>query len=126
MSEGSKYLWVPASSQASRTIIEQSSYRTTPAQSSGEPTPPCGQRVHKVVLSLQAIKKVDMILKNEICLASQSSEGVGDSSFTVQMNPTSKVVHAKHDNAHSESASDLNADQDTQSLPEKSKRATLQ
>ena len=65
MSDSSKFIYMPASSLASRRIIEQSSYTTTPAQSPTDPTPPCGETVYKRSLDAQNIETVDLILQTE-------------------------------------------------------------
>jgi hypothetical protein len=48
MAEHSRYLYVPTSSAASRMAIEQSSYSTTPALSTGDNTPLSGQATYKL------------------------------------------------------------------------------
>lgn len=62
-SENSRFIYMPASSLASRRIIEQSSYTTTPDQSSTDPTPPCGEAMYKRSLDDEKIKTVDSILQ---------------------------------------------------------------
>jgi hypothetical protein len=48
MAEHSRYLYIPTSSAASRMAIEQSSYSTTPALSTGDNTPLSGQATYKL------------------------------------------------------------------------------
>lgn len=63
-SDKSKFLFMSGSALASRRIIEESSYATTPDQSSADPTPPCGEAVYrKKPLDTENLKTVDMILK---------------------------------------------------------------
>lgn len=56
---------MPASALASRQIIEQSSYTTTPDQSSTDPTPPCGEAVFKKPFDADSLQKVDLYLQIE-------------------------------------------------------------
>lgn len=65
MADNVKFIYMPASSLASRRIIEQSSYTTTPDQSPNDPTPPCGEAVHKRSLNAEEMKTVDLILQME-------------------------------------------------------------
>lgn len=124
MPKCSTNVWVPASSQASRKIIEESSYATTPAQSTGEPTPPCGQRVNKIAFSKQEIKEIDTMLQKETTLASQSSENDGESSSTVKIKQYGNFAYSLHDHVQCETAADIHAKRDTQSLSGSTKRVT--
>lgn len=65
MADSSRFIYMPASALASRRLIEQSSYTTTPAQSPNDPTPPCGEAVYKRSLDAEEIKTVDLILQKE-------------------------------------------------------------
>lgn len=65
MSDNSRFIYIPASALASRKIIEQSSYTTTPGQSSADPTPPCGEMVYQTSLDDEKIRIVDSILAME-------------------------------------------------------------
>lgn len=64
MSDTSKFLYIPASALASRRIIEESSYTTTPDQSSADGIPSCGEAVvHEKSLDGEKMKAVDMLLQ---------------------------------------------------------------
>lgn len=65
MSDNSRFIYMPASALASRRIIEQSSYSTTPNQSSTDATPPCGEAVYKRSLDDDKINNVDLFLEME-------------------------------------------------------------
>lgn len=65
MSDSSRFVYVPGSTLASRRIIEQSSYRTTPDQSSADPTPACGEAVYKTSLDDEKMNTVNLILEME-------------------------------------------------------------
>lgn len=65
MSDDSRFIYVPGSTLASRKIIEQSSYTTTPDQSSADPTPACGEAVYKTSLNTEKMQTVNLILEME-------------------------------------------------------------
>ena len=65
MAKQSVYLYVPASSRASRKIIEDSSYTTTPGLSPGDVTPTCGLATSKTVITSENIKVLDSKLADE-------------------------------------------------------------
>ncbi|KAJ9391952.1 hypothetical protein DTO063F5_711 [Paecilomyces variotii] len=58
------FLYVPASSMASRRDIEQSSYSTTPALSQGAHTPPSGQMTY--YLPEEELAAVDDVLRAKL------------------------------------------------------------
>lgn len=65
MSNNSRFIYMPASALASRQIIDQSSYTTTPNQSPTDPTPSCGEYMYKRSLDNEEIKDIDFILEME-------------------------------------------------------------
>lgn len=65
MSDNSRFIYVPGSTLASRRIIEQSSYTTTPDQSSADATPACGETVYKTSLDDEKMNTVNLILEME-------------------------------------------------------------
>jgi hypothetical protein len=60
-----RFTYMSAGALASRRIIEQSSYATTPSRSPGDATPACGESIYKCDLGEENIKKVDSILEAE-------------------------------------------------------------
>ena len=58
-----KYAYVPASSLASRRIIEQSSYNTTPDHSPYASTPPCGEWVSSTTLDTKDMETVHSAIR---------------------------------------------------------------
>lgn len=50
---------------ASRRIIEQSSYTTTPSRSPGDATPYCGEAVYHWKLVEEDMRKVDSLLQEQ-------------------------------------------------------------
>lgn len=63
-SDKSRFIFTPGSALASRKIIEESSYTTTPDQFSADPTPPCGEAIYrKKPIDAEKLKTVNMILK---------------------------------------------------------------
>lgn len=78
-SDKSRFVFTPASALASRKIIEESSYTTTPNQSSADPTPPCGEAVYrKKPLDAEKLKTVNTILKRDQTGDSKTFKPVGD------------------------------------------------
>lgn len=72
MAHDPRFVYVPASSLASRAIIEQCSYTTTPNLSSSEMTPACGEAVHKKSSDADNMDLVDLKLRTVL-----SSEAPG-------------------------------------------------
>lgn len=97
MAKQSVYLYVPACSQASRRIIEESSYSTTPSLSPGDVTPNCGLATTKTVITSESIKVLDKKLANEPKLERISSSKEN----TMAENQPSKGEGRPTNNAHS-------------------------
>lgn len=72
MAHDPRFVYVPASSLASRAIIEQCSYMTTPDLSSSEMTPACGEAVYKKSSDADHMDLVDSKLRTVL-----SSEAPG-------------------------------------------------
>ncbi|OJJ31443.1 hypothetical protein ASPWEDRAFT_45368 [Aspergillus wentii DTO 134E9] len=64
MSDTSHFTYIPAGALASRRIIEESSYRTTPAQSSQDKTPPCGEATYKHSIGEKETEAINAALRN--------------------------------------------------------------
>jgi hypothetical protein len=89
MSDTSKFLYMPASALASRRIIEESSYTTTPDQSSADGILSCGEAVvHEKSLDTEKMKAVDMILQ-----MNQSSNDDGFEPSTEKSQPEQDFIY---------------------------------
>lgn len=86
MSDNFRFIYMPASALASRRIIEQSSYTTTPDQSPADATPPCGEAVYKRSLDAEKIKTVDLILQMEQTTDAQTFEPCSKETSSVEGN----------------------------------------
>ena len=64
MSEN-RFTYMSGAALASRRIIEQSSYTTTPSRSPGDATPSCGEAVYDWKLGEENMKKVDSLLQEQ-------------------------------------------------------------
>lgn len=60
-----RFTYMSAGALASRRIIEQSSYTTTPSKSPGDATPSCGEAVYEWKLGEENMKKVDSLLQEQ-------------------------------------------------------------
>lgn len=60
----SKFQFLSAAALASRRIVDESSYTTTPDQSPADPIPPCGEAIYRRnALNKEGLKAVDVILE---------------------------------------------------------------
>lgn len=63
-SDQPKFQFLSAGALASRRIIEESSYTTTPDQSPADPVPPCGEAIYRrKALDKEGLKAVGVILE---------------------------------------------------------------
>lgn len=63
-SDQSKFQFLSAGALASRRIIEESSYTTTPDQSPADPVPPCGEAIYRSKsLDKEGLEAVGFILE---------------------------------------------------------------
>ena len=60
-----RFTYMSGAALASRRIIEQSSYTTTPSRSPGDATPSCGEAIYDWKLGEENMKKVDSLLEEQ-------------------------------------------------------------
>ena len=60
-----RFTYMSGAALASRRIIEQSSYTTTPSRSPGDASPSCGEAVYDWKLGEENMKKVDSLLEEQ-------------------------------------------------------------
>lgn len=83
-SDQSKFQFLSAGALASRRIVEESSYTTTPDQSPADPIPPCGEAIYRrKTLDKEGLKAVDVILEQN-----QSSAVMQQKPFCENINGT--------------------------------------
>lgn len=71
-SDQSKFQFLSAGALASRRIIEESSYTTTPDQSPADPIPSCGEAIYRrKALDKEGLKAIDVILEQRQALVTQ-------------------------------------------------------
>lgn len=86
MADNSRFIYMPASALASRRIIDQSSYTTTPDQTPTDATPPCGEAVYKRSLDAEKIKTVDLILQMQQTMDARTFELCSEETSAVEGN----------------------------------------
>jgi hypothetical protein len=82
-----RFTYLSAGGLASRRIIEESSYTTTPSRTPGDATPACGESIYKCVLGDENIKKVDSILEAERTIDGKKAKSQRDKSTTTRESP---------------------------------------